>query len=362
VLNAIAIGVTAAIVMSFVSVLADFARFSRSYSQNQLVRILVVPKLIKPGSVIDGMPTTLKPTLEQIDGIKVVQRMFVFQGHHDNTPPFIVVGEEDTGIELNSDFYPVDAATIERWKKDQRRGAIVTEQVAQDFNLEVGKSVELPTVHGTLAVTISGIVKGSIVLRFVAIHFDYAQEFAKNTDTCGYRAFAKPAALDHVIDEIATQTKNSPMPAEGIDSSRLRAGAIKSQATIPTVLGFLGLFLAFTTMLTLANNAAISIRERRIEIATLRVLGYYPGSILRLLVSEAVLVGLTGGIVVIGIMLIVFRNGAQLMASSYPATKFGPTAVAIGLAVSIMVPLIGTLPSSLAAIRVPLVEGLRQTA
>jgi putative ABC transport system permease protein len=174
--------------------------------------------------------------------------------------------------------------------------------------------------------------------------------------------FVGPDDLDGVITEIATQTKNSSMPAQGVESGRFHAGFAKRAATIPVALGFLGLFLVFTTGLTLANNCAISIRERRVEVSTLRVLGYYPRSILRLLVSEAVLIGVVGGLVGVIITYLAFRAGMRLTPKEIPPAKLDAISIAAGMAVAVIVPLLGSLPSALAAVRVPLVDGLRESA
>jgi putative ABC transport system permease protein len=360
-LNAIAIAVTAAVVVVFVATISGLVAFTHSISETTLTRILLTPRLVTPGSTTDGMPMTFRPMLEKIDGVRVVQRKLVVGGRDPSGATYLVIGEEDSGIELNTDIYPVDKATFEAWKKE-RTGAIVTEATARALRLEVGETAEVTIPAGKVQIKVVGIARGAVFTHTIGVHFDYLQELTKITQTCGYRVFTGPADADRVIREIGKLTRNSAMPARGVIGSRYRASLAKQASTIPTVLGFLGIFLMLTTALTLANNCAISIRERRVEVATLRVIGYYPRTIARQLVGEAVLVGLIGGVVGIAIVWFAFRGGVQLTPSGMPPTTIGWFAMACALAVAVAVPLIGSIPSALSAVRTPLVDGLRDTA
>lgn len=355
-------GLTAAVVMVFIAAVLDLVAFTKSNDESKLARILLSPKLVTPGTATDGMPMSLGPQLAKIDGVKVVQRKFVVPARDEGGATYLVNGEDDTGPELNKDIYPVDQAMIDAWKKE-RTGAIVTETTARELRLEVGKTVEVGMPTGRLQIKVIGISRNALFTQIIGVHLDYLQEFTKNLDTCGYRVFTAPADFDRVSSEIAKLTKNSSMPVQGISSTRYLASKAKHASTIPVVLGFLGMFLVLTTALTLASNAAISIRERRVEIATLRTLGFYPRTILRLLVSEAVLVGLIGGAVAMLIIWFVFRNGVQLTPRGMlPPTTIGRVAVLCGLAISIVVPLFGSIPSARRSVRMPLVDGLRDSA
>ena len=357
-LNAIAIGVTAAVVMIFVATISGLVAFTRSVTETSMTRILLTPKLVTPGSTTDGMPMSLRATIEKIEGVQVVQRKLVLGGKDPSGATYLVIGEEESGIGLNTDIYPVDKAVFEAWKTE-RTGAIITEATARDLKLEVGEIAEVTIPAHKLRIKVVGISHGALFTQTIGVHFDYLQESTGITQTCGYRVFSAAADADRVTSEIGKQTRNSAMPARGVIGSRYRASLAKRASTIPTVLGFLGIFLVVTTMLTLANNCAISIRERRVEVATFRVIGYKPRVIARQLVGEAVLVGLVGGVVGMLVAWFAFRGGVQLTPSGMPPTTIGLSAFLGGAIISIAVPLIGAVPSARAAVRMPLVDGLR---
>jgi putative ABC transport system permease protein len=364
-LNAITMAVTVSVVMLFVSVMVELVAFVQISGERELTRILVFPKIISPGAGVDGLPLTLKANLEKLDGVKVVQRVKTFGGRHPTSGnTYIIVGEEHSGVELNTDFFPVAPDVQEAWKKE-RLGAIVTTATARDLGLEVGETAEIPSSLGKLKIKVVGLSYGALVGHRIAIHFDYAQEYAKQVDSCGYRVFTAPADFARVAREINDTTRNSPMPAQAVSDAHFAASWARKAGLVPALLGFLGMFLVFTTALTLANNSAISIRERRTETATMRVLGYKRSTIIRMLLVEAVLVGVIGGLLAVAVMSLVFSGGVQLTPGSsklLQAVEIGVPGIICGLIASVVIPLAGALPSALATVRTPLVVALRDSA
>lgn len=360
-LNIVTMAITVSVVMIFVSVMAELVGFVRTSADREMSRILVSPKMMGSGA----LPMTLGATLEELDGAQVVQRYMGFGGRHPSGATYVVVGEEESGIELNTDFFPVEPEVIEAWKNERPRGAIVTEETAEDLGLRVGQSAEVPTPFGPLQIEVVGISTGGRVANRIAIHFDYAQEHLGNPGMCLYRVFTNPDDLEPVALKIVENTRNSPTPVQAVSDAHFLASLAREAATVPAVLGFLGIFLVFTTALTLANNSAISIRERRVEIATLRVLGFHRGRVLRSLLGETALVGVAGGLVAVAITMWLFRGGVQLAPGDslfLQAVEITPTAIAGGLMTSVLVPLAGALFPALAALRMPLNDALRDSA
>ncbi|MDB4956960.1 MAG: hypothetical protein JWO36_4529 [Myxococcales bacterium] len=358
-LNAMTIAITASVVMLFVSVTIDLVSYVHASEENELTRIFIFPKMIGA-----ELPMAMYPTLEGIDGVKVVQRYRSLNGRHESGATYLIVGEEDSGIELSRDFFPVEPDVIEAWKKE-RIGAIVTEATANDLRLKVGALAEIPTPRGPLKIKVVGISYGALIGQRIATHFDYLQEFAGNPSTCKLRVYTKPADYERVAREINERTENSATPVQAASATDVAAGWAKRAGMVPAVLGFLGLFLILTTALTLANNAAIAIRERRTETATMRVLGYHRSTIVRLMLSESAIIGLAGGLLAVVLCSLLFRGGVQLTPGDSQLLKpveIGRLGIAFGLITSVLVPIAGALPSALAALRMPLVKALRDTA
>ena len=357
VMSGIAMVLTASVVMLFVSVLSDMIASMRKAEQSELTKIFVMP-----AGLGGEQPYNLHAVLKSIDGVKVITRWRRVTGQHPSGTTYLIIGEEPQGLELNVDIFPVEPAVIEAWKQE-RIGAVVSDIVARELDLQVGELTELPTAKGPLKVKIVGISKGGLIPKRVAVQFDYLHEFVGRPETCRFRLYTHPDDYERIANELAARTKNSPSPVQAVSTANMTAYLTRVAGALPAVLGFLGVFMIFVTALTLANTTSITVRERRTETATLRVLGYRRGTIVRLLISEAVLVGLIGGVIAIVICAIAFRNGFQLSqghdVEPLPPVKMGLPGMLAALGVSILVPLAGSLPSALSSVRAPLVDSLR---
>ncbi|HEY4055958.1 MAG TPA: FtsX-like permease family protein [Kofleriaceae bacterium] len=362
-LNAFTILVTVAVVMVFISAVSEILAFTHAYSERQLTRVNVIAKMVVGGGA--ELPMTYESMLKEIPGVEIVQKQKAFFGKHQASgATYFVSGEEDSGIERNTDIFPVAPDVFEAWKKDPL-GAIITEATVKQMNLSVGQSVELPTPRGPLKVNVVGISYKASIANRVAVHFDYLDKFMGNTGMCSYRLFAKPAVAAGLASIIEEKTKNSPVPATSFTEAEFASGIVSRIAVVPVLLGFLGAFLLVTTAITLANNSATSIRERRMETATLRVLGYRRGKIVRLLLGESIVIGMIAGALSIVITWFIFRHGVLLTVGPERLlgdVKLTPFAMIVGAALAILVPLSGALPSAIASIRTPVNEALRDAA
>jgi cell division protein FtsX len=364
-INIVTMMFTIAVVMVFVSVMSELVRYAHKSKDREYYRMLVFPKLLALGSPTDGLPITLGTLLKEIPGAEYVQHVRAIGGRHPNGATYAIIGEEEHSMRFNRDFFPVEPDVLEAWKATTPLGAVVTEATARDLNLEVGQEAEIPTAFGPLEIKVVGLSHNALIGQRIAVHFDYLSRFAGNTGLCSYRIYTKPADFENVAHAVNERTRTTASPAQAVSDAEFAGRWAKEAALVPAVLGFLGIFLVFTTALTLANSAAIAIRERRTEMATMRVIGYRRGTIVRLMLGEVMIVGLVGGVLAVGVTWFLFRNGVQLTPGAsklLQAVTISPLAMIVGLVVSILIPLAGALPSALISIRVPLVSALRDTA
>jgi putative ABC transport system permease protein len=349
--------VTIAIVMLFVSVMGVLIKQAKVTKDRELARILVVPR------TGGDLPLAHANRIRQIDGVKVVLQQKGFSGKVGDVV-FHVIGEQDEALALNTDIFPVTPDVIEAWKQEKRIGAIVGLALGKHLNLEVGQVTELPTPFGPMKIKVVGFSTGGFGYR-VSTHYDYVDELTGKGPTVAIRVFAAHADVDRVSKEIIERTKGTDVPATTISDTQFMAASIRRVAVVPAIFGFLGAFLLLTTTLTLANNNAIAIRERRAESATLRVVGYRRGAILRMMLGEAVLVGVIGAVIAIIVIRLVFADGLHMTIGTdklFEAVKLTPFAMGVGLVTAVLVTLAGALPAALASVRTPLVKALRDNA
>ena len=361
-INIVTVIITSSVVMMFVSVMVGLVSFVRdsASSNDQLTRMLVYPK-----TVTTEMPEALGPVLAAIDGVKVVQRFRGLGGRHESGVVYYLIGEEATGLELNAEFFPVEQPVIDAWKQE-RTGAVVADAVARELRLSVGDTTELPTAAGPLRIKVVGFSKDAPLAQRIAVHYEYLTEFVKNPGTCFFRLFSKPEDFERIAHAVDEQTRSSATPIQVVSQASRSADLARAAGMIPAILGFLGIFLVVVTGLTLANTYSIAVRERRTEMATLRVLGFRSGTLIRTQILEAVLVGFVGGVCALALCYVLFRGGIDLTPAGggqlLPPVTLGTAGIASGIVASMLVPLVGALPSTLASARMPLVHALRDSA
>ena len=121
--------------------------------------------------------------------------------------------------------------------------------------------------------------------------------------------------------------------------------------------------VTFTILLVSGNTMAMAVRERVREVGVLKTLGFTNGSVLWLLVGEAIFISLIGGL--LGILL---AGGLLALLRNLPSTfvNFGtlninPTVAAVCLGVAAMIGLVASLIPAWGASRRPIVDALRFT-
>jgi putative ABC transport system permease protein len=110
-----------------------------------------------------------------------------------------------------------------------------------------------------------------------------------------------------------------------------------------------------TMALVVANAISIGVRERRTEMAVLKVLGYRPWQILVLVLGEALLVGLSAGLLSASLVYLVIHTwmgGFKFPIAFFPTFDVPAVALVWGPAIGLATALIGSITPALAACRV----------
>ena len=152
-------------------------------------------------------------------------------------------------------------------------------------------------------------------------------------------------------------------PAETRSASEAAAiGSILGRYRIFMKLAeFVGLVAVVAIGLVAANTAAMSIRERRSEIAVMRSIGFPSGVILSLLVGESLIVALLGGAIGCGVafgLFKVFAFNADAL-GPFVSLHVPPFVLAETLGVAALIGLFSAYVPARAAAKRSIVETLR---
>jgi putative ABC transport system permease protein len=128
-------------------------------------------------------------------------------------------------------------------------------------------------------------------------HYEYLYEATNRRVNAGTfvveiddpeRAGEISRAIDAVFENSDAQTKTE---TEGA----FVAGFVAMAGNLSLLINGIGLAVTFTILLVTANTMSMAVRERRTEIAVLKTLGFQGGTVLGLILGEALMLGFLGG-------------------------------------------------------------------
>ena len=253
-----------------------------------------------------------------------------------------------------------------KWKQD-RLGLLVGETMAAKWGWRVGDTI--PVLSRSIAqkngsrswhFAIAGIFKGGsahVDTNFMFLRYDYLNEArATGQDTIGWIVFRPRPGVDSqslsnaidrefLVDPTSTTT----------DTERSFNRSFAAQLGNVSLMTSLVVGASLLTLLMIVvNTVMMSVRERRKDIAVLKVLGFSSARILSIYFLEALLVAASGGI-------------AGMIAAFGAIKSVGPmlTQIAPGMSLSIEVLAVASLlmaATSLLAVAAPGVYVLRLPA
>jgi putative ABC transport system permease protein len=181
-----------------------------------------------------------------------------------------------------------------------RTGALVGTETMKRFGFHVGQKIMLRGTIYPLNVTLDivGTLGGKAPPSFVIFRRDYLEEVR-----------GRPGFVD-VIWVKVDNSANIPQVTASLDEGFANSSSetltepeaafygafIAGYRVFFQLAELMGIVVVFTIGLVAANTAAMSIRERRTEIAVLRSIGFPAHTILSMLLAESLIIALAGGL------------------------------------------------------------------
>ncbi len=252
-------------------------------------------------------------------------------------------------------YDPVRGATPDRL----RAGALIGQETATRLNLEVGDPVE----YDDALYRIQGIVTpqqgfgggAGLVLPQSALDEEPTYDSVTVVATSGSQARAIADAIDAEFNEADEQIVSV------TDYASVQENIGSFFSTLNLALLGIGLISLVVASVAILNVMLMSTIERRGEIGVLRAVGIRRGEVLRMILAEAVFLGVLGGIVGAGLSLAI---GAVLFAilTDSPWLVFGWSSaqyLLYGFAFAVVASLLSGLYPAWKAANDPPVEALR---
>ena len=245
--------------------------------------------------------------------------------------------------------------------RSTRTGAVVGAALAQKFHWKLGDKIPLqgtifPQKNGsnTWILDLVGIYRvpdpqqrsQENALLFNWDYFDEARAFGNGNIGWYVVRVADPKTADRVAQSIDALSVNSDHETKTQSEHAFQLAFVSQFGDIGLIVGAIMAAVFFTLILLTGNTMAQAVRERIPELAILKTVGFTSGSVLGLLLAEAILLLLLGG--VIGVLLagLVAKSLQLSMGITLPPIVTAATVWMRSLALMILIGIIvGAMPA-----------------
>lgn len=241
----------------------------------------------------------------------------------------------------------------------RRDAALVGQPLATQYGWETGQSVSL--VEEGVTFTVAGLFRSpdKAYENGVLLHKDYLARLkhdeGKSTFLLvGVKDTAAASAVSSAID---SEFANHPKPTKTQSEQAARERELQEFMDIRRMLTLMVLATVVVSVFGAANSVSMSVRERTREVGVLRSIGLRKGHILGILIGESLIVALLGGAVGIGLSTLLLATD-RTMGGMIPMSLRSST-IAIAVAVSCLVGLVGAILPAVRATRLSIVDALR---
>ncbi len=250
----------------------------------------------------------------------------------------------------------------------ERSACIVARDLADSLNLKLGQRVVLigDIYPVNLELTVRGIFDDPDAQNSLFFNIDYLRQLLP----VGSRSF------DSTIAILADSPEDVPKIAKTVDdmfaASEYPTKTESEQQFALSFVGFLGnlkLFLmvicaavTFTILLVSGNTMAMSVRERIKEVGVLKTLGFTNGSILGMILGEALCISLIGGFIglaIAGLLATGIAHLHQPFVGQLHHLTLNATSVLICIAISALIGIAGSIVPAWNAARTNILDSLR---
>lgn len=274
-------------------------------------------------------------------------------------------GNEAVDPDRAEEVWPDWGVTHEQWQQFRklRTACLVGASTMKLFDLHVGQQIMLRGTYYRFPVTLTivGELTGKAPRDFLIFRRDYLQEAAHRSPFIDifWLRVDKTENVGAVIAAIDREFANSSAETQSESEASFVAGFIGGFRIFIKMAEILGVVVVITIAFVCANTAAMTMRERRSEIAIMRALGFRSGTVLWLLLGESLAIGLMGGILGCSVGYLALRAFASAFPSLGGLPQMPPEVVAETLVAAALIGILSALIPARAAARQSIVGTLR---
>jgi putative ABC transport system permease protein len=321
-------------------------------------------------SIIQPLPLSYRDKILRIPAVQSVthDNWFggVYQDEKNFFPQFVIDPEYQRQV------FPELLVADDQWNaflKD-RQGAIAGAATAKRFGWKIGDRIPIKTTlygGGAWEFNIDGIYHGQRKeddeTQFW-FQWDYFEERVPERlkGLAGWYTVKLDSPDDaiRVAKAIDGEFANSPYETKTDTESAFAASWVKQFGNIEFLILVIGTVVFFTLLLVTGNTMAISVRERTGELAVLKAIGFKDGSILILVLAEALTIALCGGILGLALAMLAIPVLSTALSGMLPNLILSKSMLAAGIGFALLVGATSGLLPGIGAMRLRVVEAFRR--
>ena len=339
--------------------------FSEGVDFSGVDRLIIAPKY----SIIDPLPEKHALAIKAITGVELVSHRSWFGGVYQDTSQFFPRWPvpPESFLAMYPEYVLTDAEKTAFIQT--RTGAVIGRPLAEAYNLKLGDKIPLigdiwPNKDNTVwefdLVGIYDVANDSVETDQMFINFEFFDEYRQSSQGTVGNIVAKindpdnSAAIAAEIDRLFANSSDETKTTTEKAYNQMFAKQVGDIGLIMT--GILSAVF-FTILLLTGNTMAQAIRERIPELAILKTIGFSNGSVLVIVLCEALLIVLVGtvpGLLLAGGLLAEFSQSVSI----FNGVELSMVIVAQGIGLALLMALIVGLPPALRAMRVNIVDAL----
>jgi putative ABC transport system permease protein len=317
-------------------------------------------------SLTQSLPASHMARIKSIPGVEYVSAWSWFQGRFREPKDFFArfAVDSDVIFDIRKDWIisPEELANF----KHSRTACAIGEAIAKKFNLKLGDRVVIvgDIYPVTLELTVAGIYKHPLNTECLVFHREYLTELlskgSEQRDSVGtYMILVdKPENAPRIAKAVDAMFENSPYPTRTESEKEFGRSFLAFLGNVKLFLAAICGAVTFTILLVSANTIAMAVRERTREVGILRTLGYTPGEIRQLVLGEAVVISVIGGVFGLGLGWLLLQ-GSSGGGFPLPGLTWQTALIVLGMAAIIGL-IAATVPAMIAS-RKNVVEAIRFT-
>ncbi|NKB99857.1 MAG: FtsX-like permease family protein [Pseudomonadales bacterium] len=346
------------------------AAFDSGIAVTATDRLMVMPKY----SQVDSLPFAQKQQILRIEGVDGIAHTSWFGGTYQDPKNFFAKYPVDPlsyfDVYSELDLEPADA--LERFTRE-RTAAVVDVGLMQDYGWEIGDVIP---IQGTIYAKTDGsrLWEFEIVGQFTEkgesssfplflFHYEYFKEAASFGGDAVGNWIIRPSSAeraDAIAQEIDALFENSADPTKTASEEEYNRQFARQLGDMGFITTMIMSAVFFTIVLLTGNTMTQALRERIPELAVLKTLGFQDGTVSLMVLGEAILLCLVGGVLGVALAFLIGPGLVTALEGIFGSFEVNLTTALEALVLSVLIgTVIGIIPA-VSAQRLAIVDALRK--